>query len=75
LQCVAFKTQLISHAITYKTNERYHIILSQQDSNDNNDKNDKNKNEILNHSGGFSASRGSKILGVLKVANLDSRRI
>jgi hypothetical protein len=53
----------------------YHIILSQQDSNDNNDKNDKNKNEILNHFGGFSASRGSKILGVMKVANLNSRRI
>lgn len=38
--------------------------LSTDISNDNNDKNDKNKNEILNHSGGFSASRGSKILGV-----------
>lgn len=38
------------------------VLYSRQDSNYNNDKNDKNKNEILNHSGGFSASRGSKIL-------------
>jgi hypothetical protein len=37
-------------------------ILSTDISNDNNDKNDKDKNEILNYSGGFSASRGSRIL-------------
>jgi hypothetical protein len=52
-----------------------YYTLSTDISNDNNDKNDKNKNEILNHSGGFNASRGSKILGVMKVANLNSRRI
>ena len=39
-----------------------YYTLSTDISNDNNDKNDKNKNEILNHSGGFSASRGSRIL-------------
>ena len=31
-------------------------------SNDNNDTNDQDKNEILNYSGGFNGSRGSKIL-------------